>query len=186
MSGGIASLSLSLSFQVSRRKLPRLTSPVRSYDFSTGWLPSQGTEGGLRRRVCFNASSPVCRSCGAALVAGMPLCAVPVHAGRWRPGGGDGVQEAERRRLAPGGRHEPLLERDQAQVPQHPVRGHWIERGRRWYTADFCPPSVVSQHDAAYLSSPSSQQIHYWCYTVNIVIAQVLLSRGEGRHANDA
>lgn len=33
------------------------------------------------------------------------------------------MQEAERGQLAPGGRHEPLLERDQAQVPQHPVRG---------------------------------------------------------------
>lgn len=37
------------------------------------------------------------------------------------------MQEAERRWLAPAGRHEPLLERDQAQVPQHPVRGHWQE-----------------------------------------------------------
>lgn len=35
------------------------------------------------------------------------------------------MQEAERGQLAPGGRHEPLLERDQAQVPQHPVRGRW-------------------------------------------------------------
>lgn len=63
-------------------------------------------------------------SCGAALVAGMPLCAVPVHSGRWRAGGGDRVQETERRRLAPNGRNEPLLERDQTKVPQHPVREH--------------------------------------------------------------
>lgn len=63
-------------------------------------------------------------SCGAALVAGMPLCAVPVHSGRWGAGGGDRVQETERRGLAPSRRHEPLLERDQAQVPQHPVRGN--------------------------------------------------------------
>lgn len=63
-------------------------------------------------------------SCGAALVAGMPLCAVPVHSGRWGAGGGDRVPETERRRPAPNRRHEPLLERDQTQVPQHPVRGH--------------------------------------------------------------
>lgn len=34
------------------------------------------------------------------------------------------MQETERSWLAPNRRHEPLLERDQAQVPQHPVRGH--------------------------------------------------------------
>lgn len=38
------------------------------------------------------------------------------------------MQEAERRRLAPARRHEPLLERDQAQVPQHPVSGQWWGR----------------------------------------------------------
>lgn len=72
-----------------------------------------------------NATSPVCVcSCGAALVAGMPLCAVPVHSGRWGPRRRDRVPKTERGRPAPNGRHEPLLERDQAQVPQHPVRSH--------------------------------------------------------------
>ena len=61
-------------------------------------------------------------SCGAALVAGMPLCAVPVHSGRWGAGGEHWVQETERRRPAPNRRHEPLLERDQTQIPQYPVR----------------------------------------------------------------
>lgn len=56
----------------------------------------------------------------------MPLCAVPVHSGRWGSGGGDRVQETERRRPTPDRRNEPLLERDQKKVAQHPVRDHFI------------------------------------------------------------
>ena len=166
-------------------------------------------------RWCFNVSTLpflcvcvcVCvrGSCGAALVAGMPLCAVPVHSGRWRAGG-DGVQEPERRRLAPARRHEPLLERDQAQVPQHQVRRACRERQgfsdgvsvkRREWTFHLVRAETMhrlfllavgclaahSRSTAAYFSSPSSQQIHYWCYTVKIVVAWVLLSRGERLHA---
>ena len=42
------------------------------------------------------------------------------------------MQETERRRLAADRRHEPLLERDQTQVPQHPVRAR-----RRWCLVRF-------------------------------------------------
>lgn len=63
----------------------------------------------------------LCFSCRAALVAGMPLCAVPVHCGRWGARRRDWVPETKRRRPSPHSRHEPLLEWNQTQVPQHPV-----------------------------------------------------------------
>lgn len=88
------------------------------------WLVSALPDDCAMNLMTGSSPSFVSCSCGAALVAGMPLCAVPVHSGRWGAGGGDGVQETKRRRLAPNSRHEPLLERDQTQVPQYPVRGH--------------------------------------------------------------
>lgn len=88
------------------------------------WLVSALPDDCVMNLMTGSSPSFVSCSCGAALVAGMPLCAVPVHSGRWGAGGGDGVQETKRRRLAPNSRHEPLLERDQTQVPQYPVRGH--------------------------------------------------------------
>lgn len=84
----------------------------------------------LQKPTSFDISAlflclPLCfLSCGAALVAGMPLCAVPVHSGRWGARGGDRVQETKRRWPTPNRRYEPLLERDQTEVPQHSVRGY--------------------------------------------------------------
>ncbi len=67
----------------------------------------------------FSKFETVCFSCRAALVAGMPLCTLPVGGGSWGAGAAHPVQGAVEQ--APWPRHESLLERDQTQIPQHQV-----------------------------------------------------------------
>ena len=69
--------------------------------------------------ACLYCVLTVCVSCssGAALVAVMSLCTLAAVGGAWGAGAGHTGQRRSLRRR----HHEPVLERDQAQVPQHQV-----------------------------------------------------------------